>query len=70
MPAFVSAAPAVFPRAKDLPAAPPHVWHWPEYGAKLASTGWNVFVGLSAVVFNFAPSLPGSRLIPDASLRL
>ena len=60
----------LLPRAKDLPAAPPHVWHWPEYGAELVGTAWNVFVGLSAVVFNFAPGLPGSRLLPDTSLRL
>ncbi|MBE7211747.1 MAG: aquaporin [Gluconacetobacter diazotrophicus] len=53
-----------------MPAAPPHVWHWPEYGVELVGTAWNVFVGLSAVVFNFAPGLPGARLIPDASLRL
>ena len=38
--------------------------------AEFVGTAWNVFVGLSAVVFNFAPGLPGSRLIPDASLRL
>ena len=60
----------ILPRAKDLPASPPHVWHWPEYGVELVGTAWNVFVGLSAVVFNFAPGLPGSRWIPDASLRL
>ena len=57
-------------RPQDLPAATPHEWHWPEYGAELAGTAWNVFVGLSAVVFNFAPGMPGARLIPDASLRL
>ena len=60
----------ILPRAQDLPAAPPHHWHWPEYGVELVGTAWNVFVGLSAVVFNFAPGLPGSRWIPDASLRL
>lgn len=65
-----TASPAVIPRAKDLPAAPPHVWHWPEYGAELAGTAWNVFIGLSAVVFNFAPGMPGARWIPDAGLRL
>lgn len=65
-----NATTVILPRAKDLPAAPPHAWHWPEYGAELVGTLWNVFIGLSAVVFNFAPGLPGSRLIPDASLRL
>jgi len=57
-------------RPVTLPAAPPHVWHWPEYGAELAGTAWNVFVGLSAVVFNMAPGMPGGRFIPNASLRL
>ena len=57
-------------RAKDLPAAHPHEWHWPEYGVELVGTAWNVFIGLSAVIFNFAPGMPGARLIPDPSLRL
>lgn len=57
-------------RPRDLPAPVPHEWHWPEYGAELAGTTWNVLVGLSAVVCNFAPGMPGARLIPDASLRL
>lgn len=57
-------------RPRDLPAAAPHAWHWPEYAAELAGTLWNVFAGLSAVVCNFAPGMPGARLVPDASLRL
>ncbi len=57
-------------RPRTLSAAPPHVWHWPEYGAELAGTAWNVFIGLSAVVFNMAPGMPGGRLIPDFGLRL
>ena len=57
-------------RPRTLPAAPPDVWHWPEYGAELAGTAWNVFIGLSAVVFNMAPGMPGGRLIPDFGLRL
>lgn len=65
-----SQAPDAVLRPKNLPAAPPHDWHWPEYGAELAGTAWNVSVGLSAVVFNYAPDLPGTRLMPDASLRL
>ena len=43
--------------------------HWPEYGAELLGTAWLVFVGLSAVVFDFAVGLPMSHLVPDASLR-
>ena len=75
MPAAIANAPAPVAttavlRPRELPAAVPHAWHWPEYGAELAGTAWNVFVGLSAVVFNFAPGLPGARLVPDASLRL
>ena len=54
----------------NLPDPVAHEWHWPEYGAELAGTAWNVFVGLSAVVGNFAPGMPGGRWIPDASLRL
>ncbi len=65
-----SGSSAILPRARDLPAAPPHVWHWPEYGVEFVGTAWNVFVGLSAVIFNFAPGMPGARWIPDASLRL
>ncbi len=65
-----AATDTLIPRAQDLPAAPPHAWHWPEYGVELVGTAWNVFVGLSAVVFNNAPGLPGARLISDASLRL
>ena len=57
-------------RPTDLPDAPKQAWHWPEYGAELAGTAWLVFVGLSGVVFNMAPGMPGGRLIPDASLRL
>ena len=57
-------------RPRDLPPALAHEWHWPEYGAEFAGTCWNVFVGLSAVVCNFAPGMPGSRMVPDASLRL
>ncbi len=43
--------------------------HWPEYGAELIGTAFLVFVGLSAVVFDFGKGLPPSTLIPDASLR-
>ena len=43
--------------------------HWPEYGAELLGTGLLIFVGLSAVVFDFGKGLPPSGLIPDVSLR-
>lgn len=50
-----------------------HVWwqhlHWPEYGAELLGTAFLVLVGLSAVVFDFSPTLPISHLIPDAGAR-
>ena len=68
--ATLETASAAVLQPRRLPDPVPHEWHWPEYGAELAGTAWNVFVGLSAVVFNFAPGLPGARLIPDASLRL
>ena len=68
-PSAAVAAP-ILPRAKDLPPASAHAWHWPEYGVEFVGTATNVFVGLSAVVFNSAPGLPGMHLIPDGSLRL
>ncbi|MEC4812370.1 MAG: aquaporin [Scytonema sp. PMC 1069.18] len=47
-----------------------HKLHWSEYGAELLGTAILVFVGLSAVVFNFAQGLPMEQLIPNRSLRL
>lgn len=44
--------------------------HWPEYGAELLGTAFNIFVGLSAVVFDFGKGLPMEHLIPDNSIRL
>lgn len=44
--------------------------HWPEYGAELVGTALLVFVGLSAVVFDFGRGLPMSSWIPDHSTRL
>lgn len=45
-------------------------FHWPEYGAELLGTGFLVFVGLSAVVFDFGTGLPMSTWIPNHSTRL
>ncbi len=45
------------------------MFHWPEYGAELLGTGFLIFVGLSAVVFDFGKGLLPSSLIPDVSLR-
>lgn len=44
--------------------------HWPEYGAELLGTAFLVFVGLSAVVFDFGTGLPMSTWIPNHSARL
>lgn len=44
--------------------------HWPEYGAELLGTAFNIFVGLSAVVFDFGKGLPMEHWIPDKSIRL
>jgi len=44
--------------------------HWSEYGAELLGTAFLVFVGLSAVVFDFGKGLPMSSLIPSHSIRL
>ncbi len=43
--------------------------HWPEYRAELLGTAFLVFVGLSAVIFDFGKGLLPSHLIPDVSLR-
>lgn len=44
--------------------------HWQEYGAEMLGTAFNIFVGLSAVVFNFGKGLPMESLISDRSIRL
>lgn len=44
--------------------------HWEEYRAELVGTAVNIFVGLSAVVFDFGQGLPMENLIPDKSIRL
>lgn len=44
--------------------------HWAEYAAELVGTAFNIFVGLSAVVFNFGQGLPMEHLIPNHSIRL
>jgi aquaporin Z len=43
--------------------------HWAEYAAEGLGTGLLVFVGLSAVVFNFGKGLPMENWVPDLSLR-
>lgn len=55
---------------RKLPAAAPHEWHWPEYGAEFAGTVFNILVGLSAGVLNMSPGMPGERAIPNVSARL
>ncbi len=44
--------------------------NWSEYGAEFLGTAFNLFVGLSAVVFDFGKGLPMEALIPDKSIRL
>jgi aquaporin Z len=44
--------------------------HWEEYTAELVGTSFNIFVGLSAAIFNFGQGLPMENLIPDKSIRL
>jgi aquaporin Z len=44
--------------------------HWAEYTAELVGTAFNIFVGLSAVVFDFGRGLPMEHLIPNHSIRL
>ncbi len=43
--------------------------HWQEYGAEFLGTAFLIFVGLSAVVFDFSQHLPLATLLPDASAR-
>lgn len=53
--------------------AAPRWWkqfHWVEYSAEMLGTAFNIFVGLSAVVFDFGKGLPMELLIPDRSTRL
>ncbi len=44
--------------------------HWAEYMAELVGTAFNIFVGLSAVVFDFGQGLPMEHLIHNHSIRL
>ena len=43
--------------------------HWPEYGAELLGTAFLVFVGLSAVVFDFGQGSPLASLVSASSPR-
>ena len=44
--------------------------HFPEYVAEFVGTAALVFIGLSAVVFDFGAGLPMSQWVPDTSMRL
>jgi len=44
--------------------------HWPEYGAELLGTAFNLFVGFSIITFDFGKGLPMERLIPNQGIRL
>jgi len=44
--------------------------NWKEYACEMAGCAFNIFIGLSAVVFNFGRGLWMERWIPDASARL
>src|SRR5437660_1047742 len=50
-----------------------HIWwkqlHWFEYGAELLGTAFLVFVGVSAVVFDFGIGSPLAHVLPDTSIR-
>ena len=43
--------------------------HWPEYGAELLGTAILVFVGVSAVIFDFGTGSPLAQVLPDTSTR-
>jgi aquaporin Z len=44
--------------------------NWSEYACEMAGSAFNIFVGLSAVVFDFGRGLWMERWIPDGSVRL
>lgn len=44
-------------------------WHWREYFAEFLGAAFNIFIGLSAIVFNFGHGLPIEQLVPDSSIR-
>ena len=44
-------------------------WHWREYFAEFLGAAFNIFIGLSAIVFNFGHGLPMEKLVPDSSIR-
>ncbi len=44
--------------------------HWSEYGAEFLGTAFNLFVGFSAIVFDFGKGLPMESFIPNGSMRL
>ena len=43
--------------------------HWYEYGAELLGTAFLVFVGISAVVFDFGAGSPLAQVLPDPGIR-
>jgi aquaporin Z len=43
--------------------------HWYEYGAELLGTAFLVFVGISAVVFDFGTGSPLAQVLPDPGIR-
>ncbi|MFN2475180.1 MAG: aquaporin [Chthoniobacterales bacterium] len=63
-------ATAALAQPRNLPAAAPYEWHWPEYAAEFAGTLFNIFVGLSAVVLNMSPGMLGEATFPSAPFRL
>lgn len=50
-----------------------HVWwkqlHWPEYAAELLGTAFLLFIGLSAVTFDFGTGSPLASVLPDSGAR-
>ena len=51
-------------------SAPNRFLNWKEYGCEMIGCTFNIFVGLSAVVFDFGRGLWMEGWIPDRSLRL
>jgi len=51
-------------------AKPQRKLNWKEYACEMAGCAFNIFIGLSAVVFDFGHGLGMEHWIPDASARL
>lgn len=57
------------PQSSIMSANVQNQWHWREYFAEFLGVAFNIFIGFSAIVFNFGHDLPMEQLVPDVSVR-